>query len=296
MNPVDGRKRMRYLVTVADDFGVSSSVNCAVADACDRGILTTASIMAGGDAFEEAARIALERPKLSVGLHATLCDGRAVLPHSRIPGLTSREGLFEKNPAKAWLKYSRPGLRREIEMEIEAQFDRIENAGIRPGHVDCHHHLHMHPFVLEALCRQASKRGIRWVRMPLESFSVITGTRSLKRGVMPFLEWATFGALAPHNMKIIRRYRMSVAGRVYGLSRTGSIDEEYLLGIMDCLAGPHAEIFFHPDLATEAGRRELTALTAPAVLQRPAGLNISLTGYRDLSDCCVAADFLREGL
>jgi hopanoid biosynthesis associated protein HpnK len=288
----DCRKDMRYLVTVADDFGRSSSVNLAVANAFDSGILTAASIMAGGDAFEEAVRIALERPGLSVGLHATLCDGRAVLPHSRIPGLTNREGWFGKSPVAAWLRYSRPGLREQMEMEMDAQFARIENAGIRPSHVDCHHHLHMHPVVLKALCREASRRGVRWVRMPREPLAVILGTRSAGRGIMPFLEWATFGALSPYNMRIIKRRRMSVAGRVYGLSRTGSIDEQYLLNILDQAAVGNAEIFFHPDAATAAGRRELAALTAPAVRQRLASLDISLTGYGVLSG---GAELLWEG-
>jgi hopanoid biosynthesis associated protein HpnK len=283
VNRDDLRKNMRYLVTVADDFGRSASVNLAVANAFDSGILRAASIMAGGDAFEEAVQIALERPGLSVGLHAMLCDGRSVLPHSQIPGLTSREGLFEKNPVKAWLRYTRPGLREQMETEIEAQFSRIENAGIRPSHVDGHHHLHMHPIVLKALCRQASRRGVRWVRVPREPFAVILGTRSVGRGIMPFLEWATFGALSPYNMRIIKRRRMSVAGRVYGLSRTGSIDEQYLLNILDRAAVANAEIFFHPDASTAAGRKELAALTAPAVRQRLASLDISLTGYGVLS-------------
>jgi hopanoid biosynthesis associated protein HpnK len=287
-----GKEKMRYLITVADDFGISPSVNRAVADACDRGILTAASIMAGGDAFDEAVQIAIERPNLSVGLHTTLCDGRAVLPHSCIPGLTDLEGFFENSPAKAWLRYTRPGLRLQIEMEIDAQFRHLENAGIHPSHVDCHHHLHMHPFVLEALCRQASRRGIRWVRMPCESLFVVLRTRSPFRGVMPFLEWAAFGALGPCNMRIIRRNRMSVAGHVYGLSRTGGIDEQYLLDILDRAAAPNTEIFFHPDAGTEAGRRELAALTAPAVRHRLAALDISLTGYGVLSG---AGEFVWEG-
>ncbi len=288
-------KKVRSLVTVADDFGISSSVNSAVAEGCDRGILTTASIMAAGDSFEEASRIACERPNLSVGLHVVLCDGKSVLPHSRIPGLTDHEGFFEKSPARAWLRYTRPGLRPEIEMEIDAQFNRLEKAGICPTHVDCHHHLHMHPSVMDAVCRQAARRGVRWVRMPMESISVILGELSMRRGVMPFLEWATFGALRPCNMKIIRRDRMSVAGRVYGLSRTGRLSEAYVLDILERISGHHTEIFFHPDAGTSAGREELSALTSNTVRQRLDALNISLIGYRDLPGCGSATDLLWEG-
>ena len=48
----------RYLVVGADDFGRSPSVNRAVAIACDWGVLTAASIVAGGDAFAEAVDLA----------------------------------------------------------------------------------------------------------------------------------------------------------------------------------------------------------------------------------------------
>ncbi|HYA85902.1 MAG TPA: ChbG/HpnK family deacetylase, partial [Nitrospirota bacterium] len=61
--------RKNYTVVVADDFGSSSSVNHAVAEAHDRGLLTAASLMAGGSAFEEAVEIAQNRKGLSVGLH-----------------------------------------------------------------------------------------------------------------------------------------------------------------------------------------------------------------------------------
>jgi len=82
----------KYLVVVADDLGRSSGINRAVAEAHDKGIVTCASIMVGGEAFQEAVQIALDRSGLAVGLHVTLCDGRAVLPHSSIPSLTDAEG------------------------------------------------------------------------------------------------------------------------------------------------------------------------------------------------------------
>ncbi len=104
--PMLGR-RDRYLVVVGDDLGRSSLVNRAIAKAFDRGFLTAASLMAGGDAFEEAVTLARIRPALSVGLHVTLCDGRSVLPSSEIPGLVDGNGRFAKSPFYAGLRYWR---------------------------------------------------------------------------------------------------------------------------------------------------------------------------------------------
>lgn len=274
----------KFLVVVADDLGRSSGINRAIAEAHDRGIVTTASIMAGGEAFQEAVQIALDRHELAVGLHVTLCDGRAVLPPSSIPSLTDAEGYLEKSPARAWIRYTRPALLSQIEREVEAQFDRLAMAGLCPVHVDCHHHLHMHPFIFEVICRQASKRGVSWVRIPVESLPVVLGSRSRSRGMMPFIEWTVFGIVGMLNKRIARKYGLRTACHVYGLSRTGGIDEEYLLGVLSHIEGIVNEFFTHPDISTKAGRQEMRALTSAKVRERVATLGITKANYKELSE------------
>jgi len=272
------------LVTVADDMGKSESVNEAITEAHDSGILTSASIMAGGAAFADAVRLVADRSRLSPGLHVTLCDGKAVLPHSCIPDITDNEGNFMKDPVVAGLHYARPGILGQIEAEIAAQFERLEEAGVHPCHVDCHHHLHMHPFIFEIICRQASRRQIRWIRIPNEPLSIIAAYRSPSRGAMPFIEWAIFGILGKHNNRTARKYKMKSAAHVYGLSRTGNADERYFMNILrSCCKGGPSEIFSHPDTATECGRKELAALISPEVRGLIKELQISPAGYKDFS-------------
>jgi len=284
----------RYIVIGADDMGRSSSVNMAVAEAHDNGAVTSASLMAGGEAFEEAAKIALNRGHLSVGLHVTLCDGKSVLKPSHIPDLVDQGNNFEKNPAKAWLRYMRTGILPQIEAEVEAQFNRLEQAGIHITHVDSHHHLHMHPFIFGLLCSQASKRGISWIRLLNESLSVVMSLRSFSRGLMPFIERVVFGALNAYNLKIARKYDMNVACHSLGLAWTGNINEKSFLDLLDCAEGPVEEIFTHPDISTEAGRRELEALTSAKVRSKLTSLGAELVGYRDLQKEGVSLHPARE--
>ncbi len=239
--------------------------------------------MAGGEAYEEAVQIARSR-RLSVGLHVTLCDGRAVLPHTRIPDLADRDGRMERNPVRAWLKCMRPGILSQVEAEVEAQFNRLENAGLELTHVDSHHHLHMNPPIFETLCRQAAQRGVAWIRIPAEPLSTVVGLRSRARGMMSFAEWATFGVLKARNLGIAGRYGLESACRAYGISRTGDIDAHYLLRVLERMRGPLNELFTHPDNRTESGRRELEALTSVEVRNRLASLGVELVGYRELSE------------
>jgi hopanoid biosynthesis associated protein HpnK len=277
------RGRKKYAVVIADDFGKSSSVNLAVAEAHDRGILTAASLMAGGAAFEEAVEIARKRRGLSVGLHVTLCDGKAVLPSTEVPGLVDPGGRFENSPARAWMKYYRADLLGQLDREIEAQFDRLEKAGVRPTHIDSHHHLHMHPAIFELLCGHASRREIRWVRIPREPLSHVLRFFSPGRGAMPFVEWAVFGVLGRMHGRKAREYGLRSIDAVYGLARTGQCDARYLLHIFGHMHGS-LEIFTHPDTATAAGQRELQALTLATVRAALAARDAALAGYGELSE------------
>ena len=69
----------KYLVTNADDFGFNSDVNSGIVEAYQNGILTAATLMANGDAFEDAVRLAAENPGLDIGCHLVLVGGRSLL-------------------------------------------------------------------------------------------------------------------------------------------------------------------------------------------------------------------------
>ena len=82
------------LIVNADDFGLTTRVNDGVLEAHGRGILTSASIMPVGRAFDHAARLARETPALDIGIHLTLVEERPLLPGHEIPSLVGPEGRF----------------------------------------------------------------------------------------------------------------------------------------------------------------------------------------------------------
>lgn len=250
-------------------------MNRAIAEGFDRGIVTAASLMASGAAFDDAVSRAVARPSLSVGLHVTLCDGRAVLPPSRIPSLVDEEGVFEASPARAGIRYWRDRRRLAplLAAEIAAQFDRLSAAGLHPTHADAHHHLHVHPLLFPMVCREAAKRRVGWIRVP---------TGDLREGRL--VEWAVFELLASFNGRTARRHHLETADRVHGLARTGRIDEAYLLDLLPRLRGGWNELFVHPDGDTPHGRQELQAIVSPHVRERIESLGIALTTYHPAGD------------
>ncbi|HYS44667.1 MAG TPA: ChbG/HpnK family deacetylase, partial [Geobacteraceae bacterium] len=96
---------MKELIINADDFGLSSGANRAIIKAWREGVLTSASLMVTGEAFDEAVALARENPGLQVGLHLTLVQGRAALPHGGFPTLIDEQGHFPNDPVIAGMRY-----------------------------------------------------------------------------------------------------------------------------------------------------------------------------------------------
>src|SRR5437762_14267709 len=127
----------RRLIVNADDFGASQSINRAVIQAHQRGILTSASLMVNGAAAAEAVELARAHPCLGVGLHLTLCHGTSALPPSQIPDLVDRAGNFSNNPVGAGFKYF--ALRRchdQLAREVAAQFEKFRATALTLDHVN----------------------------------------------------------------------------------------------------------------------------------------------------------------
>ena len=75
----------KQLVVNADDFGFTTDVNAGIVEAHRYGILTATTMMANGDAFDDAVRLARETPTLDIGCHLVLIGGRSLLNGEAFP-------------------------------------------------------------------------------------------------------------------------------------------------------------------------------------------------------------------
>jgi predicted glycoside hydrolase/deacetylase ChbG (UPF0249 family) len=85
------------LIVNADDFGISEAVNRGVVEAHERGIVTSASLMAAGPAFDHAVELARRCPRLAVGVHLTLTEQQ---PLTETPSLLTAEGALPAHTAQ----------------------------------------------------------------------------------------------------------------------------------------------------------------------------------------------------
>ncbi|HVW84335.1 MAG TPA: ChbG/HpnK family deacetylase [Bryobacteraceae bacterium] len=264
---------MIRLIVNADDFGFTRDVNAGIVEAHRNGILRATTLMANGDAFEDAIDLARQNPSLDVGVHLTLVQGRSVLDPSRPLPATLQELITAL-------------IRRELPVyeEAAAQVRRIVAAGIQPSHIDTHKHTHMLPPVLDAVARVAREFEIHWVRRPFD-FGIDTGARVLKRGV----------ALG---MRLMRPWFASALNGLRttdyftGFQITGTLDEGSLARTLEKLPEGLTEFMCHPGhlgpelrhAATrlkESREIELAALCSPVTRQVIGKRGIQLIDYRE---------------
>jgi hopanoid biosynthesis associated protein HpnK len=248
----------RILCVTGDDFGADAGVNAGIAHAHRDGILRNASLMATGSAFDEAVEIARSLPKLCVGLHLVLCDGRAASERSQIKDLVDEHGRFPPTPLAAGLRdwIDRRKLRVQLEREIRTQIEAFLATGLALEYVDGHHHLHMHPVIFERLLACAVEYEIPWIRVVHEDH------RALEPRFLPRIEplpWI-FAQLARGHRRALAAAGIGSPERVYGLRSTGRMSAETLLEMLPRLVASPVEIYAHPSDGSERGRRETDAL------------------------------------
>jgi hopanoid biosynthesis associated protein HpnK len=255
------------MVVNGDDFGYSHAVNLAIIRAHRSGILTSASLMVTGDAFNEAVELARQNPSLGVGLHLVVGMGRAVLPAWQIPHLVDSSGRFPEKPLTVGLRYQfSRAARKELQLEIQAQLQRFKETGLSLSHVDGHLHNHVHPYVLHCLIKYSQEYGIRFIRLPHEELSLDWETGSRPNPGQIIL-WSVFRLLRLYGVRQLSAHRIGFADRVYGLLHSGRITEGYLMRLIPLITAQRVELYAHPSLPDDDLPSSVNACRDQAELQ-----------------------------
>ena len=167
-----------------DDFGLTSGVNKGIIRSYREGLLTSASLMAGGEAAEEAISFAEENPGLDMGIHLVLCDETPVLQPVDVSSIVSSGGRFPSRNHLVKAILSGKIDYTEVEAEWCAQVETAINAGLRITHLDSHQFVHLFPGLLSVCLKIVKKYDIPFVRGSTDD------PTSLEYGLKRLIQWS----------------------------------------------------------------------------------------------------------
>ena len=275
----------RLIVVNADDLGLHEAVNEGIIRAHQEGIVTSASLIACGGAFEDAVRRCESCPELDLGVHLTLVEEHPLAPIEKIPSLVDQDGFMPRSYmvfARSWL--TGKIREREIRFELEAQMARVLDSGIRPTHLDSHQHVHCLPGVWKLTLDIARKYGVPFIRVP--AFDSLWA--EARTPMAPALRAAVNLMAALRRTTDMRPLRC--ADQVSGFAFSGRLTTSRLLAILDGLRPELTEIMVHPGIPDEDLQQryrhwefqweaEIRALTDPLVVARCRRGDFILTSF-----------------
>lgn len=282
----------KQLIINADDFGIHPAVNEAVRKAATEGILTSTSLMSGGDAFDEAVEMARSMPSLGIGIHLTLVGGiKPVLPPSEVPSLTWDNGVFCHDYGKLIVRDLEGKISlSEVYAEWDAQIQKIMNTGLPITHMDGHQHMHMWPHFYPIARDLAKKYHISCMRVPDED--VLFG---MKDGHI--IRWAAkngLSLLSRMHRPDLKKNHIRTNDHFFGMLYGGHLSPERFAKFILQTKPGITEIMCHPSADTRAmedtfhwgyhGEDELAGLLADINRELIAKKQISLISYRDVRE------------
>lgn len=266
-------------------------MNHGILEGHEHGVVTSTTLMACGEKFDEAATLAAQAPKLSIGCHVVLVDGTPVLPASEVSSLTgtnSPSRFRQSLVSFACLAAAGRLDRAQIETEVTAQIKKLQAAGIQVSHVDSHKHTHMFPAVLKGVLSSAKTCGIRAIRNPFEPLVLATLRHWKRQFQLKLLESfrARFHAM-------LAEAGVTTPDGCVGIAATGGLNLDIFAMLLENLPEGTWEFVSHPgyndpDLdkiptRLRASReKELAILTSPAVRELIERQGIELISYREL--------------
>ncbi len=286
----------KMLIVNADDFGYTKGINQGIIEAHKKGILTSCSIMANSEYFEDAVMRLKQVDDLSVGVHLTLSNLKSVLSANQVPLLVSKEGYFPKSPAILIQRFMMfPVSLQQVRAELRAQCEKIISYGIIPSHIDTHKHFHLYMPLFKIVIQIALEFNINAVRVPYDSIQM-KSSKPKRRFSKIIIQ--TIKVMQIRMKKMLKANNIKYPDHFFGFQYTGLLDEDILVNLIRNLPNGTTELMCHPGFFTkdlkeaktklkESRKIELNALISKKVIEEIRKNNIKLINYSNIEGSCL---------
>ena len=264
---IGGGGGLSRVIIHADDFGLHPALNEGIEAAHRDGLVTSASLMPLGAAFEDARQRCVSLPHLDLGLHFALVG---------VPEAPPTLGAF----LKAYTLGRFPA--QAVESALRTQFDAVRDLSL--SHIDSHQHLHALPSVMRVVCRFASAHEIKYVRLPIDG-PPLASVPPARR-----VQAAALAVMARLSRRYVTAYGLKTTDHFSGMAVSGHLTAETLAAYLTHSKPGITEIVCHPGANNAAltqafdwgydWESELAALCSPEA--RAASACVSLVGWGNL--------------
>ena len=249
----------------ADDLGATNNVNNNILAAWSAGALDSVSVIANGNAVQQAAAYTCGDPgrSLRIMVHLNLSEGAPLTEAHRVPMLTGSDGRFSMGfmgLAKRWSGLDESGRHEflaQVRREFIAQVDRVQQLfHPRPvAGVDGHIHIQMLPFLFPLAAQVAASKNLHEIRISRELFH-FSLRDSLRPGyIANIAKHLLLNRLAAPARKTAAELGLSAPDSIAGVLYSGHMSRHAAKAAIRAAQAMQLnwlELIFHPGRATPA--------------------------------------------
>lgn len=155
---------MYELIITADDFGMCESVNKAIIECIEAGVILSTNVMTNMERANDLALLKKYGNKISVGIHWTLTVGKPVLNPELVPSLVDDNGEFLDSKAFRLAVKRGKINKEELRNELIAQYEKFTNIYGNPSYWNSHENIHINLKLFKFFVNLASELDIKKMR------------------------------------------------------------------------------------------------------------------------------------
>lgn len=221
----------KRLIINADDYGMSEKSDRRIIESYARGAITDISILAVGDSFDHAVKLAKDKQIEKIGIHLAL-TGKFIV-----------KDKFSSDYRSFLIKYLAGCVKTdELYHEFKSQITMVKKSGFKITHLDSHEHIHMLPGVLKSAIRVMKEFGIESIRFPLEKLAFV---KKLK-GPRMWLRNAMLSGMCAVSRKTIEASGLKHTDNFIGHARALNFAKKDFLDLASRLKDGVTELCCHP--------------------------------------------------
>ncbi|MCR5261797.1 MAG: ChbG/HpnK family deacetylase [Candidatus Gastranaerophilales bacterium] len=239
------------IIINADDFGMSRTVNQAIVEGYNNGILTSTCIMANMPSFEDAVRKLKDIDGIGLGVHLNIIEHKSILKtREKNSKLYDKDGKFNNGFLKMIIKSFDEDFMFEVEQEFRAQIEAVLEYA-KPDHLDSHVHTHAIPKIFELVCKLAKEYNIPCVRTQFEHVYLCKNRNFFfnKNYYINLIKICILNFFTLINRRTLKKYGLKSNNCVIGVGYTGMMDDNTIKGGVERVKNSDEvlEVICHPD-------------------------------------------------
>lgn len=258
---------MRSLIINADDFGMSAEINEGIMTGIESGLVTSVSLLVNMPFFDDAVEFLRRHKEVSAGLHFNATEGTPVLLPSEVDSLLKEDNTFFSWMGLLPQLISRSAKIDHLHKELLAQYQKLENTGIKITHIDSHHHIHLYPPIFKFFTQLADEKGIESLRCRhFNIWGLTAGIKKRPKAKQLLIDLGLWLNGLAHN----HRHFSEVSG-IYDVNWDANLTEDELIGILNSLPEGKTELICHLGVVSPTGNKRFLEprLKALELLQSP---------------------------